>query len=257
MLTATLGGFIKDHRLKKRLSQLELSHRIGWSDATRLSKIEQGRVGRPNRETLQKIMDALDLDSHQQGEMLLVGAGVPSRKERIEVLSKLSDEAESLKYPVLVTDIYWTTCFVNEQFKEIWDLSDEAFIYINNSNPNWMELLFLTDYLNNVDVMGGVTKKDLRPFKEYQIAHFKRELQNSFSETWFLKLIQNLKTNPEFEDLWSKIPQLDVNSQIWHEYEYNSFTYHNTVNPYSKSYHICSIRPNFDSRFYYMIHIPE
>jgi len=51
MLTATLGGLIKDYRIKKRLSQLEVSLRIGWKDTTRLSKIEQGRVGKPIRKT--------------------------------------------------------------------------------------------------------------------------------------------------------------------------------------------------------------
>jgi len=40
MITATLGGLIKDFRIKKRLSQFDVSLRIGWKDTSRLSKIE-------------------------------------------------------------------------------------------------------------------------------------------------------------------------------------------------------------------------
>ena len=73
MLISTLGGLIKDYRIKKRLSQLEVSLRIGWKDSTRLSKIEQGRVGRPTRPTLDKIMGALSLSEQEKGQMLLTG----------------------------------------------------------------------------------------------------------------------------------------------------------------------------------------
>lgn len=85
MVTATLGGLIKDYRIKKRLSQLEVSLCIGWKDTSRLSKIEQGRVGTPTRPTLDKIMDALELNEHERGEMLLVSGTLPTKeKEFIE-----------------------------------------------------------------------------------------------------------------------------------------------------------------------------
>lgn len=61
MVTATLGGLIKDYRIKKRLSQIDLSLRLGWKDASRISRIEQGRVGKPNRQTAERIIKIRNL----------------------------------------------------------------------------------------------------------------------------------------------------------------------------------------------------
>ena len=62
MNTASLGGLIKEFRIKKRLSQQDISLLVGWKDTTRLSKIEQGRVGSISSDILGKIMNTLNLN---------------------------------------------------------------------------------------------------------------------------------------------------------------------------------------------------
>ena len=87
MLTATLGGLIKDYRIKKRLSQIDVSLRLGWKDTSRISKIEQGRVGKPNRQTAERIINALDLNEQEKGHFLLVGGYLPIDSEIQKVIN--------------------------------------------------------------------------------------------------------------------------------------------------------------------------
>lgn len=46
-MSATLGGLLKDYRLQKNLSQLEIAFAMGWKEPSRLSRIEQGKIGNP------------------------------------------------------------------------------------------------------------------------------------------------------------------------------------------------------------------
>ena len=80
-MTATLGGIIKDYRIKKRLSQLDLSLRVGWKDTSRLSKIEQGRINKPSRIIVDKIINALGLTEQEKGDFLLAGGYLPTDEE--------------------------------------------------------------------------------------------------------------------------------------------------------------------------------
>ena len=99
MITATLGGLIKDYRIKKRLSQFDVSLRIGWKDTSRLSKIEQGRVGKPTRETIEKIIKALGLSQYERGSMLLSCGIVPTREEIKNAIFRLRETIGTFKYP--------------------------------------------------------------------------------------------------------------------------------------------------------------
>src|SRR3989338_2476527 len=114
MLTSTLGGLIKDHRIKKRLSQLDVSLRIGWKDTSRLSKIEQGRVGRPTRETIEKIIKALELTEYDRGNTLLSAGIAPTREEVKNVIFRLKGDLDNFKYPLLVVNFIWDTLYFNK-----------------------------------------------------------------------------------------------------------------------------------------------
>lgn len=256
MQIATLGGLIKDHRLKKRLSQLEVSLRIGWSDATRLSKIEQGRVSKPTRKTLDKIMDALELDVHQRGEMLRVGTGIPTKDESDIALVPLIDGIKNVDYPVLIVDTFWTTYYVNEQFIKVWKLSNEAVDYINENHPNWLELLFLTNYLNDIEVMAGYSKTRLHSFKKYQISQFKYEQLDYISETWFIKLIHVLSENKEFERLWNETQPMNRAEHLWYDYEFNQIMGSWDGKNMDLLFHVCTLRPTLDPRFNFIAHFP-
>lgn len=252
MQIATLGGLIKDHRLKKRLSQLEVSLRIGWSDATRLSKIEQGRVSKPTRKTLDKIMDALELDVHQRGEMLRVGTRIPEALESKKVLSVLIKEVQHVNYPILIVDTFWTTYYVNDQFIKLFSLSKACVADINSNHPNWLELLFSTDYINSNTIKAGSSEKKVSEYKNYQISQFKYEMSEYITETWFNDLIKKLKINPEFKEKWENMSHKEDSAYLWYDYEFYEIINNGQV----LKFHVCTMRPSIDPRFNYIVHFP-
>lgn len=252
MQIATLGGLIKDHRLKKRLSQLEVSLRIGWSDATRLSKIEQGRVSKPTRKTLDKIMDALELDVHQRGEMLRVGTRIPEVVESKKVMNVLIKEIQHVNYPILIVDTFWTTYYVNDKFIKLFNLSKECINYINSNHPNWLELLFCTDYINSYAIKAGSSEKRISEYKNYQISQFRYEMSEYVTEAWFIGLIKNLKNNPEFKEKWENLMDKNNSDYFWYDYEF----YEIINNGQILKFHVCTMRPSLDPRFNYIVHFP-
>lgn len=245
MLTSTLGGLIKDFRIKKRLSQLEISLRIGWSDTTRLSKIEQGRVGRPTRPTLDKIMDALDLNEHEKGEMLLASNLIPTKKEVGEVLKRLESKLKEFDCPLMLVDFSWNVFYMNDECRKLYKVSDENYKSIEKNNPNWLEMLFLKDSFKNSQIKSGYSQSDLKPLKEFEIAHFKYEQEGNDKERWFRNLLLKLSENLEFRELWAKINP-PAQEHLLYEYEVGEFD--------GQMYNIYSIHPTFDFRFYLMVH---
>ena len=107
MVTATLGGLIKDFRIKKRLSQFDVSLRIGWKDTSRLSKIEQGRVGKPARETIEKIIKALELNQQEKGQLLYAGGYLPTDEEIEDIIKKVRTKIDNWHYPAYLLDFSW------------------------------------------------------------------------------------------------------------------------------------------------------
>ncbi len=67
-MSATLGGLIKDYRLQKNLSQMEVVFSLGWKEPSRLSRIEQGRVGNPERKMMDRIIVALKLSEEEKND---------------------------------------------------------------------------------------------------------------------------------------------------------------------------------------------
>ena len=113
MITATLGGLIQDYRIKKRLSQFDVSLRIGWKDTSRLSKIEQGRVGKPTRETIEKIIKALELNQQEKGQLLYAGGYLPTDEEIEDIIKKVRTKIDSWRYPAYLLDFSWRMLYTN------------------------------------------------------------------------------------------------------------------------------------------------
>ena len=81
-MSATLGGYIKDLRLQKNISQLEIAFALGWKEPSRLSRIEQGKVGNPPRELIDKLIDAMTLSEEEKNQLLVIGNYLPTADGR-------------------------------------------------------------------------------------------------------------------------------------------------------------------------------
>lgn len=139
MQTATLGGLIKDYRIRKRLSQLEVSMNIGWSDTTRLSKIEQGRVSKPSRETVEKIISALQLTPKERGDFLLVGGYLPTDQEIKKIIREFGNRVLEWPHPAYLIDFSWRVLLINNKTAQIFGLSPAFVKKITKNKPNLLE----------------------------------------------------------------------------------------------------------------------
>src|SRR3989338_10119232 len=104
---ATLGGLLKDYRLQKNISQLEISFAVGWKEPSRLSRIEQGRVGRPKRVLLEKIMDSMKLSQEERNRLLLTGGYLPTDEEVENLRARIKTMVDQWQYPASVMDFTW------------------------------------------------------------------------------------------------------------------------------------------------------
>ncbi|MDO8498726.1 MAG: helix-turn-helix transcriptional regulator [bacterium] len=254
MLTATLGGLIKDYRIKKRLSQLKLALEIGWKDTTRLSKIEQGRV-KPTRETLDKIMKALDVNDQGRNLMLLASGILPSDVEIQETIKRLKEEMELFNLPVILIDYAWRTFYFSEKARKVYKTVDGINRYLLKEKPSWMEVNLTKRNVLGVKVLEGYSRDRLLSAGEHEISLFKYEQGNNEEERWFKDLAQRMSKNEEFRQLWARVNP-GAYQYLLYEYEYHSLTGDWGKGEQTLNFHLFCIHPTFDFRFYLQIFTP-
>lgn len=253
MLSATLGGLIKDYRLKKRLSQLEVSLRIGWSDATRLSKIEQGRVGKPTRETVEKIIKALELNEIDKNHFLFSGGYLPNDDE-IEKMRKVFKEMiNNWSYPAYLVDYSWRLVFANNiTFGIMKDREGMKKNYLQ-SKPNILEANFARDRYFDSSAEKGDTKENLYPFLLTTFVRFKVEQQGRENELWYKTLMAKLMKDPRFRELWIEADPSKYDKLLL-DYEYKIIKYYDQN--ITLRFHVSISRVTQDERFRVYLHYP-
>lgn len=255
MLTSTLGGLIKDYRLKKRLSQLEVSLRIGWSDTTRLSKIEQGRVGKPTRETVEKIIKALELTEQEKGEFLFMGGYLPTDDEIKKVIREVSSKIDDWQYPAYLMDFSWRFLYCNEIHARVFEMYEGFKKDIEKTKPNVLELPFVSKDILKFEIEKGEDETKLKPFKVAAIASFKVENMHYQNETWYKKIVQNLMKYGEFRKLWPKIDLRDYHKKL-SDYEFKRSYYGSGKKRLEYKFHLYTTRVINDPRFQITLYFP-
>jgi len=224
MITATLGGLIKDYRIKKRLSQFDVSLRIGWKDTSRLSKIEQGRVGKPTRETIEKIIKGLELSEQEKGQLLYAGGYLPTDEEIENIIKKVKDKIDNWHYPAYLLDFSWRMLYTNGITTHVFILPKNWKTIVNKSKPNILEAPFAKDMLK-ATIEKGDDEIRLKPFAVAHIATFKAVNQRFQNEAWHKKLIQYLMKYHEFRKLWPTIEPNEYEKFLRYEYKKISGVY--------------------------------
>lgn len=255
MNTATLGGLIKDYRIKKRLSQLEVSLHIGWKDTSRLSKIEQGRVGKPTRETVNKIIKALELNEQEKGEFLLVGGYLPTDQEIKKIIKEIGLKVDNWPYPAYLMDFSWRSMFTNILNLQILNLSLDWKKKLEQNKPNVLIFPFLPKDQFPTTVQKGEDKDNLKSFQVAQIAAFKTETHQYQNESWYKKLIQSLMEFKDFRTLWPKIDQKDYHKKLL-DYEYKRITGIYESKKRSFNFHLLTAKVINDLRFQVVLYYP-
>lgn len=257
MFTATLGGLIKDYRIKKRLSQMEVSLRIGWKDTSRLSKIEQSRVGKPTAQTLEKIIKALELDHQERNSLLLASKILPTDTEIRNTIEKLKHHMESFDSPVILIDYTWRTFYFSEIAKRIFKTRNDINSYLLEHKPNWLEILFNQNKFWNIKLHEQYFKNDQLIEHAHEIAQFKYEHKGNINETWYTNLIASLSKNKEFMNSWNNIQPEDYTNIF---YEYENHTLKGLWPEYKEeklNFHVFAVHPSYDYRYFTLIYLPS
>lgn len=255
MLTATLGGLIKDYRIKKRLSQLEVSLRIGWKDTSRLSKIEQGRVGKPTRKTIDKVIKALQLDEQEKGEFLLVGGYLPTEEEIKKAIKQVKSKIDNWPYPAYLIDFSWQWLYTNEATLKMVNYPPKYKKTVEKIKANFLEFPFFPKEQLPVVIMKGEDKNNLKSFQIAQIATFKTENLLYQNERWYKDLVKRLMKYDDFRKLWPKVDLKEYHKKLL-EYEYKRVKGVYKDAKKTLDFHLSSARLITDPRFQVVLYYP-
>jgi transcriptional regulator with XRE-family HTH domain len=202
-MSATLGGLIKDYRLQKNISQLEIAFAFGWSEPSRLSRIEQGKVNNPSREFLNKLISIMKLEEEEKNDLLLAGNYIPDLEE-INKIKKISDPLiNNWPYPAAVNDFTWRIISTNAIHNKIYRVSDGFLQKSKNYQINMLEILFDENYVLNKYLKG----KELSEWHDFLIQMLTQFIYIQRSRTkdnWYISLIRKMMNNNLFKELWQK-----------------------------------------------------
>lgn len=254
MFTATLGGLIKDYRIRKRLSQAEVSLRIGWKDTSRLSKIEQGRVGKPTKKTIARIVEALEITDQERGEFLLTGGYLPSNEEIKKVITIVKRRIMEWPYPSYLIDFSWRCLLMNKKTVDVFGFPEMMVKNVTMSKPNLLEFAIAPKDIVPVDIFKGDNEDSLKPFLVAQIAQFKIEQNGRENDTWYKQLIAKLAQNNQFIKLWNEIKPTDYHKRLL-DYEYKIVEWPDDKQR-KYQFYIFTSRLIFDQRFQIVHYLP-
>lgn len=253
MTTATLGGLIKDYRIKKRLSQMEVSLRIGWKDTTRLSKIEQGRVGKPVRETIEKIIKALELTDPEKGEFLLIGGYLPADEEIKKAIKRVKEKIENWPYPAYLIDFSWRNLYVNPSTWDIHKVSVAQGRKLTKGKINILELVFIALKEKDIVLTKAQGKNASDDFVTSLIAQFKIETHGHENEKWYVEIVKGLMKFDEFHKLWPQVKMEDYDKELL-DYEYKEIRWPKEKKVFK--FHLFVSRLMMDQRFQIVFYVP-
>lgn len=254
-MIATLGGFIKDYRIKKRLSQVEISLRLGWKDTSRISKIEQGRVGKPNRQTAERITEALGLNDSEKGEFLLVGGYLPTDVEIQNIIKLVKNKIDSWKYPAYLMDYSSRWLYTNNHMLFVRQMPSQQKKIIRLNKPNFLQFPFLPKNQNPIKIMKGEDKDNLISYKIAQIVEFKGKNDKYQNESWYKKLIKELMQYEDFRKLWPTINKNSDNKKLF-DYEYKMLAGKYNGKKITLQFHSSNLKVILDPRFEVVLYFP-
>jgi transcriptional regulator with XRE-family HTH domain len=249
----TLGGLIKDYRIQKRILQLDIATKVGWSDASRLSKIEQGRTHKPSRAVVDKILAVLGLSESEKNEVLLSGGYLPTDKETKKAIKEVAGKLISWIYPSYVTDFTWRLVASNEPASKTFYVPPK--INLIKANVNLLEFPFLPESALPLEIFKGEDEKSIEQFPVAQVAQFKIEQHMRTGEAWYRKLIARLMKNEMFREYWVKITPNSYRKKVL-DYEYKVIKGSWTGKKQTLRFHILSSKLISDPRFQIMLYLP-
>lgn len=254
-MSATLGGLIKDLRLQKNTSQMEIALALGWTEPSRLSRIEQGKVGRPSRTFIVRLADILKLTDEEKNHLMLVGNYLPDKNEIIKVREILKKQVHSWQYPVKVYDFSWRLIDLNQKTLDVYQQNSSVYSTILHSDVTILDVIFHPEFILN-KFKNKEEEKKRRNFLISALANYKRFNRTRTNEDWYIGQIRRLMPIPIFKELWQELSVNNTEISIsLGNFGYKSILNHNFSGKYLNFYYF--IEPIIkDPRIFIEINIP-
>ncbi|OGC51094.1 hypothetical protein A2982_02390 [candidate division WWE3 bacterium RIFCSPLOWO2_01_FULL_39_13] len=252
-MSASLGGLIKDYRVQKNLSQLEIAFALGWKEPSRLSRIEQGRVSNPPRELIDRIIEVMDLKEEEKNHLLLIGNYLPTQEEIEKIRKEVNPIINNWPYPAYVLDFSWRFLAWNERTSWVYEITEKAKPQIIKNMNRTIEMVFNPQFIQNRLLDG----KELEKWHEsllQKLILFKFNQQARTKELWYRDFISQMMDNELFTHLW---PKARLSKEIAELDKYERKSIVNIRNTKSRlEFHIFKVPLLLDPRFEIDFHVP-
>jgi transcriptional regulator with XRE-family HTH domain len=208
-MSASLGGLLKDYRLQKNLSQLEIAFALGWKDTSRLSRIEQGRIDKPQRNLMDKICQIMELTKKEANHILLTGGYLPTDEEIQDTNAILAKFIEKWPYPAAVRDFAWRVISVNSKLTKYYDIDNKTLEYLNKAYPSIIEVTLHANFKLNKDCAKNNNLNERKIFIVKMLRAFKYAQRGRTKEKWYVELMKKMMGNKLFRELWQHTVESD------------------------------------------------
>lgn len=186
------------HGLTQLDVELDGSLGIGY-----LQRLESGRVQQPERETLERILNALKAHYTERREVLelfgyVVDAPIPEDAEIEWAVRVCAAELQSAVFPAYLLDCAHRLLYWNHFVPHLFPLAQTG------DHPSILKMLFANLY--------GVTAliKNGDEFFPAQIRALRYEMQRFRAEPWYERLLAEMLQYPLFQHHWIKEGQQPV-----------------------------------------------
>lgn len=199
--TPLSGGLrLKQLRLQSGKTQLEIeleaSLGIGY-----LQRLERGKVKHPERDTLERILNALHAPYQIRQDIYhdynyTADAPLPTAEEITWAIDLCHPVIQSVNFPAYLLDCAHRLLAWNPYFERIFPLESPT----NNNAPLMPRILF-DPYHSPIGKIANPEE-----FLSAQIAVFQFEMQNYRDETWHDPIVDHMLTCDTFAHYWAKHP---------------------------------------------------
>lgn len=224
IMSATLGGLLKDYRMQKGISQLEVAVAMGWKDGSILSRIEQGATNKPSREAIDNLSIILGLTTSEKNQILYSGNYLPTKDEIIQIRRETDSVLKNWKYPATVYDTSWRIIHENEICKYIYYETDKEAKEVEENTPNIFEINFGEEY-SQYQLGTRVPEDGLEEELKQSIIQYKADQKSNQADENINSLIKKLINNKRFREVWEQTQNNETKNII------NNYTYADYVIP--------------------------
>lgn len=207
MITASFGGLLKDFRSRKGMTQNDVAYAMGWSEPSRLSRIEQGKTVKPTRETVDRLMGVLRLDRNERGQLLLAGGYLPTMEEIAEIRREVKPLLDKWPYPAYLLDFAWRLIEWNKQAAEIYELLPDIEAGLHKNPPNSLEFLFMDGFIQNRYLKDEVELQHWHNLILEKLVRFRLANASNTSEKWYQDFMGKMMKVKLFTRMWQQAQQ--------------------------------------------------